>query len=404
MDTIVSPATALVPQAVGIVRLSGERSHEIAKKMINPPRLPEPGCFAFRQIINPLDKSIIDEGLVLCFQKPHSFTGEDSIEFQVHGSPAVLDMITNIAVSLGARKANPGEFSYRAFLFGKSSLPHLELANALANMSNLNQMGLGVFLATARKELEEIYSSIEAAISFPDDVSDNNSFKTGLNELLEKLISVRESCQIGDLPKVIIAGPPNAGKSTLFNHLMGFNRMVVSSKPGTTRDYVSSNVRLFDANVTLIDSPGLDDDSDDSGQQLTKTLIDSADLIIWLDPEASTNVSIEKNAILVQSKSDTRRIDDSKWMQLSTHKKYGIDQLIEKIKDHLPKKDYIATTRQTDILKKMINSLKRALCAPSVDMLSFDIRECLTLMSELDGIGVTEANLERIFSTFCIGK
>lgn len=402
MDTIVAPASALVTQAVGIVRLSGPQSHEIARLALAFPDLPEPSRFALRQIVDHNVNEVIDEGLVLVFKAPNSFTGEDAVEFQLHGSPSVLERLTNLLVSFGARLAKPGEFSFRAFLNGKATLSELETFNALTQSASQGK-GIGESLAKLRNELMAVLASVEASISFPTDtVGEEETVREKISDILILVSMLCDRSSKPGLPKIVLAGPQNAGKSTLFNRLVGFDRTVVSDVPGTTRDYVSAEAVICGKRVEIFDSPGFEDNSNDPGQLLAKKLMDSADVVVWMEPEPDS-ADENDNVLKVHSRFDEAK-KDSGWLQLSAVTGVGFDRLCAEIAVRIPKPEFLVTPRQKDMLQKLRDGLRQALDAPSFDALAFELNECVRIISELDGIGLSHETLSLIFSNFCIGK
>lgn len=389
-------------QAVGIVRLSGPQSHEIARLALAFSDLPEPGRFALRKITDSRCNEFIDEGLVLVFKAPNSFTGEDAVEFQLHGSPTVLERLTNLLVYFGARLALPGEFSFRAFLNGKATLTELETFNALTH-SSVQGKGIGESLAKVRNELMTLLASVEASISFPSDASgDGETVRSKISDILSLVSMLCDRSGKPGLPKIVLAGPQNAGKSTLFNRLVGFDRTVVSDIPGTTRDYVSAEAVLCGKRVEICDSPGFEENSNDAGQLLAKKLMDSADVVVWMEPEPNSE-NENGNAIKVHSRFDEARTD-SDWLQLSSVTGLGFDRLCSEIAERIPKPEFLVTPRQKDALMKLRDGLRQALDAPSFDVMAFELGDCARLLSQLDGIGLSQETLSLIFSNFCIGK
>ena len=401
MDTIVAQATAKISQAVGIIRLSGPKAYEISSKLVG--RLPEKGTFGFRFVFNPKTKEVIDSGLVLVFEAPNSFTGEDVVEFQLHGSPPILGRIEELLISLGAVRAAPGEFSLRAYLNGKSSLPELELANAIVQCGY--SKGIAKKLKELRQKLLEILVQVEASISFPVDVSlDENNLIKNIRILKIELRHLLSTSPKLGLLKIVIAGPQNAGKSTLFNYFIGFDRTVVSDVPGTTRDYIEASVKIDDRIVEIIDGPGLEDSlSTDVGQKLVRNLISNSNLILWLDPDC-VKPNIIGKVILIQSKSDQAIEKKNGWIQISVKNRTGLDKLEQLILNNLPTIEYAITNRQFEKLTEIESQLDQALKAQTIDLISFELHEVLKTLSELDGVGLSSETLSLIFSTFCIGK
>ncbi|MBP7732367.1 MAG: 50S ribosome-binding GTPase [Caldisericia bacterium] len=405
MDTIVSPASALVSQAVGIVRVSGKDAFELAAKLLKS-ELPSPGTFAFRDVFDPFTGNLVDSGLILTFKSPNSFTGEDVVEFQLHGSPAVLVEVSDAIEKLGARKAEPGEFSLRAFTNRKATLPELELANALSNLKSptSNNKGLTEMLVTWRNNLTTILAGIEAGISFPTDAqTDMDSIHSKVQAILSQIKTVLSSGKPGT-PTVTLAGVQNAGKSTLFNKLVGFQRVVVSNVAGTTRDFLSMEIDVGKKRILLFDGPGLETESDDSGQLLYKDFINSADLVVWVDPQGYKPEKYFNNAIFAKSKSDISVISESAWINICSKTGQGLDDLLKAIEMALPTQEFAITQRQYDLLKLLENSLKTSLEEKPEELVASDIQFALANLSQLDGIGLPDEILSSIFSSFCIGK
>lgn len=405
MDTIVSPASALVSQAVGIVRVSGKDAFKLAAMLLKS-ELPSPGTFAFRDVFNPNTGKLIDSGLVLTFKSPNSFTGEDVVEFQLHGSPAVLTQITDSIEKLGARKADPGEFSLRAFTNGKASLPELELANALSNLSSptSNNRGISEFLIQWRESLTNILAGIEAGISFPtDSQTDMDSVRTRVKVVLSQVKTVLSTGKPGT-PNVTLAGVQNAGKSTLFNKLVGFQRVVVSNIAGTTRDFLSMEIEVGKKRIQLFDGPGFESETDDSGQNLYKDFIQSADLVVWVDPYGCKPEKMFDKTIFAKSKSDMGTVNDSAWINICSKTGQGLNNLLDAIEAALPGQEYAITQRQYNLLKILENSLESSLEEKPEELVASDIQYALVNLSQLDGIGLSGELLSTIFSSFCIGK
>ena len=401
METIFAQATAPVPQAVGIIRISGDNAFAIAEKII-PAGLPDAGKFGFRDVASE-DGEKFDSGVVLVFKSPNSFTGEDVVEIQVHGSQAVIGKILFMLGKLGARQAKPGEFSMRAFMNGKAGLADLELANALTSSTDASK-GLQPQLEEIRNDLLFIISSLEASISFPNDVSNEDSAKKQTTNLLFKIKSLLGSCSKPGLPRVVLAGPQNAGKSTLFNFILGFERTVTSDTAGTTRDWVPQTTKIAGRTVELVDGPGLNGSSD-AGQSSFRKLFDSADCIVWLDPSTVRPGFADGRFLMVQSQSDREGFPVQKgWLRVSGKYGLGIDELYKKILQVLGQKPFAATERQMSLLATIENSVASALECQTDDAMAFELSSAFQTMSELDGIGASQEVLESIFSSFCIGK
>jgi tRNA modification GTPase len=404
LDTIVSPASAPVSQAVGIVRVSGPKAFELSARLIRA-ELPKPGTFAFRDVVNPATGQIIDSGLVLVFKTPSSFTGEDVVEFQLHGSPAILEEVTALIVSFGARRAEAGEFSFRALANGKASLPELELANALSGLKTQGgNAGIADKLKNWRDRLTRILATIEAGISFPNDSqTDMTGIRNELVTIKDDVSSVIVAGKPG-MPKITLAGKQNAGKSTLFNRLLGFHRMVVSDVAGTTRDHLSEEIEINERCCLLFDGPGFEEESDDSGQTLYSGFVEVADVVVWVDPDGNPPEKTLKNAILVKSKSDVYKSRIDGWIEICAKTGDGLENLIDAISKALPSHDYAITQRQYDILKKLEEVLGQSVEDKPEELIASDLSYAVSILSELDGVGLSGDVLGTIFSSFCIGK
>lgn len=403
MDTIVSPASAPVAQAVGIVRVSGGKAFEVASKLLRT-SLPEPGTFAFRDIYS-LDGKLIDSGLVLVFKSPASFTGEDVVEFQLHGSPAVLEKTTSEIEKLGVRRANAGEFSFRAWVNGKASLPELELANALSNLRPTEgNKSISLLLDGWRAKLTGILAEIEAGISFPtDSQTDIASIHKRLDQVKTEISKIAREGKPG-IPKIALAGRQNAGKSTLFNRLLGYERTVVSEVPGTTRDHLSIEINLEGNPVQLFDGPGFEVESDDRGQRLYSGFVATADLAVWVDPDALPPEHDFEKIILVKSKSDISNVDSPEWINVCAKTGKGLDDLVKAIVDALPSREHAVTSRQHELIAKLEKSVLDSLSTETDELIASELQVAVGLLSELDGVGLQGDVLNSIFSTFCIGK
>jgi len=403
LDTIVSPASAPVSQAVGIVRVSGGKAFEVSSKLLRA-GLPEPGTFAFRDVFA-LDGRLIDSGLVLVFKSPASFTGEDVVEFQLHGSPAVLEDVTSEIEKLGVRRANAGEFSFRAWINGKSSLPELELANALSNLRPAEgNKSISLLLGGWRTKLTAILAELEAAISFPtDSETDITSIHKRLNLIKDEISTIAGEGRPG-IPRVALAGRQNAGKSTLFNRLLGYERTVVSEVPGTTRDHLSIEVSLGGKPVQLFDGPGFEFESDDRGQKLYSGFVANADLVVWVDPDALPPEHFFERIILVKSKSDIIESNTTGWINVCAKSGKGIDDLVKAIVSALPSREHAITPRQFELIKRLESSVLNALQTSVDELIASELQTAVGLLTELDGVGLQGDVLNSIFSTFCIGK
>lgn len=281
-ETIVAVATPPGRGGVGILRLSGPQAYSIAISLNGnktlQPRLATFCSFYSCSHSNEEEISVVDQGIMIYFKQPHSFTGEDVVEIQAHGSPVVLDMLTKECVHLGARLARPGEFSERAFLNDKIDLTQAEAIADLIQASSQTAAKMafkslqGEFsskIAQLNEQIIHLRLYVEAAIDFPEEeidfLNDGNVAQL-LQNLLDKLDAIRSQANQGVILReglsVVIAGRPNAGKSTLINCLAGRDVAIVTEIAGTTRDVMREHILLDDIPLHIIDTAGLRDSDD----------------------------------------------------------------------------------------------------------------------------------------------
>ena len=297
-DTIAAIATPPGRGGIGIVRISGPSAVDIARNMLGV--LPQPRiaqCTTFRDA----QVCVIDVGLALYFAAPHSFTGEDVLELQGHGGPVVMDRLLKRVVELGARLARPGEFSQRAFLNGKMDLAEAEAIADLIDSSSEHAARLAVrslqgefsrCVQALLQQLIHLRAYVESAIDFPDEEIDflsEGQVGTRLGEVIAQLQAALNSARQGSLVRegmtVVIAGQPNAGKSTLLNALAGHDLAIVAEIPGTTRDVLRAEIDLDGLPLHIIDTAGLRDSVDPvelEGMRRAWQQIEQADRILLL--------------------------------------------------------------------------------------------------------------------------
>ncbi len=437
-DTITAIATPLGTGGVGVIRISGDNCFEIIDKMFSKHNL-EAGKIAHGWILD--GEKRVDEVLVLPFRKPHSYTGEDVIEIHCHGGVNVVKNILDLTIKNGARMAERGEFTKRAFLNKKMDLSqaeavadliHAKTRNfAMQSAKNLSGV-LRDKVCEIKGQIFETLSRIVAGIDFPEDVAEPEysylieSFEKSLSEIDNILECARSSNILRQGIKVAIVGRPNVGKSSLFNSLLNVNRAIVTDIAGTTRDVIKETLDL-DVAVTLIDTAGIRDCEDvgkveEIGIEFSKQSVDEADLVIFLY-DASAGLTDDDKEIYelvknklhleVANKCDLiEKREDGKFY-ISTKTGEGINELREQIKQKvcdfsLEDTEYITNERQVDCLKKCRESLIRALEAAKIgelqDLISIDLKSALLFLDEITGEVITDDILNNIFDHFCIGK
>ncbi len=445
-DTIVANATALVPSGVAIVRISGKDALKIGTSLFSKKANITPRKAYFGKVLD-RQGNVLDEGLLLYFKAPHSFTGEDVVELHLHGSVPVVKKVIEEAINLGARLAEPGEFTKRAFLHGKIDLVQAEAIAQLIEAKtekasraalNLLEGKLSSQIKQLRDKLIEVEGLIEAELNFPEDVEEIElqQIQTTLKEVLDKIEELLKTYKRGKLLsegiKLAIVGRPNVGKSSLFNALVGYERAIVSDIKGTTRDFIEEEFSIRGYPVKLIDTAGIreaEDKIEKLGIEKAKEKINEADIVIFVfdasegltdeDLKILENVK-DKNPIIVGNKIDLG-IAESKIKDyyndvifVSTKTKEGLKNLEDEIINRLGLLDNIDTDvyinlRHQEALQKakqILENLYQNLdyYENQKELIMLDIREANYHLKEILGEIHTEDVLGKIFSSFCIGK
>ncbi|WP_131778339.1 tRNA uridine-5-carboxymethylaminomethyl(34) synthesis GTPase MnmE [Legionella bozemanae] len=451
-ETIVAIATPPGRGGVGIIRLSGPEAYTIAyslngNKPLTPRRAAFCSFYSFsEQVLSPQPDALIDQGIMIYFKAPHSFTGEDVVEIQAHGSPVVLDMLIKACIHLGARMARPGEFSERAFLNDKIDLTQAEAIADLIQASSQTaaRMALKSLQGEFSNKINQLNEKIiylrlyvEAAIDFPEEEIDFlNDGKVAhlLQNILIELDEIRAQANQGVILReglsVVIAGRPNAGKSTLINCLAGRDVAIVTEIAGTTRDVMREHILLDDIPLHIIDTAGLRD-SDDlvekegikrAWQELKKAdcvllVVDVNDLEHhhYLTKEIKAALPQEVPIITIFNKIDTL----SRSAQIQNHTIYlsaksgegidGLKQVIKQVVGYQPNEGhFLARRRHLHALDEAKNLLvigqQQLTVHRAGELLAEDLRRAHQSLCEITGEFSSDDLLGRIFSSFCIGK
>jgi tRNA modification GTPase len=445
-DTIVANATPLMPSAVSIIRISGEKAFDIGKKLSNKKSDIKERTAYFSKIFD-RNNEVIDEGLVLFFKSPKSFTGEDVVEIQTHGSVPVVKKIISEAIYYGARFAEPGEFTKRAFLNGKIDLTQAEAIAQLIEAKsekaskaavNILEGKLNKKINNLKNQLMELISLIEAELNFPEDVEeiDFDLIKTNLidvsNQINDLLKTYKKGQIIREGIRLAIVGRPNVGKSSLFNSFIGYERAIVSEIKGTTRDFIEESLIIQGVPVKLLDTAGIrktEDKIENLGIKLAKDKIKEADIVIFVFDvyEGLTKEDLEiyeeikyKNPIVVGNKIDLHldKINEKYYFKdiifLSSKTLQGFDKLENEISKRVGLLEYhddeiFINLRHFEILKQADEKIKKIIenlqnYEEFKEILILEIQEIEKLLKEIIGEITTEDILGNIFSNFCIGK
>jgi tRNA modification GTPase len=444
-DTIVAIATPPGRGGIGVVRISGSTAVTIAGRMLRLHGALEPRHATFCEFIDH-DGSVVDQVIATFFQAPNSYTAEDTVEISCHGSPVVLRYCVERAVREGARPAEPGEFTLRAYVNGRIDLPRAEAVRDLIDATTLYQARVAVRqiegsisrrIAPLKDQLLELIALLEAGIDFAEDDVDVAS----ADEILRRLTAIRagtdhlvRSFAYGKLVHsgitLAIAGRPNVGKSSLFNRLLEQDRAIVTEVPGTTRDTVSETAAIGGIPVKLVDTAGIR-----VGQDVVETLgiersyraIADADLTIvlfdasegWLpDDDAILQKATRAGVhLLVANKCDKEVHPDTpkSALRVSALTGAGIDKLRDAILSAVspesgiePESGFITSLRHEQLLRESLEALDNASAAVRNqiphEMLLLDLYAALRPIDAITGATTADDILNRIFSTFCIGK
>lgn len=437
-DTIAAIATPVGTGGVGVIRISGEKSFDIINKIFSKQNL-EAGKIFHGWVVDG-DKKI-DEVIVLPFKNPNSYTGEDIIEIHCHGGVNVIRNILELVLKNGARMAERGEFTKRAFLNKKMDLSQAEAVADLihsktkdfAKQSVKNLSGvLSEKIKEIHQDIFNVLSKIIAGIDFPEDVAEPsyefliNEFENAIKKIDEILSSANSSNVMRQGIKIAIVGKPNVGKSSLFNTLLNMERAIVTDVAGTTRDVLKETLD-WDVAITLIDTAGIRDNEEvgkveEIGIEYSKQSVGEADLILFLydaskgmedDDKTIFDMVKNKNHIIIANKADLTEIRKSDEFYLSTVTKEGLDELKTKIKEKacnfsLEDTEFVTNNRQQDCLNKSRESLLLALNSAKEhqlqDLISIDVKSALLYLDEITGEVITDDILNNIFDHFCIGK
>ncbi|WP_100157785.1 tRNA uridine-5-carboxymethylaminomethyl(34) synthesis GTPase MnmE [Proteus columbae] len=450
-DTIVAQATPPGRGGVGILRVSGPKAALVAQTVLG--KLPKPRYADYLPFRND-DNSVLDQGIALFFPNPNSFTGEDVLELQGHGGPVILDLLLKRILQIpGVRIANPGEFSERAFLNDKLDLAQAEAIADLIDASSeqaarsaINSLQ-GAFSSHINEMVESLTHLriyVEAAIDFPDEEIDflsDGIIEGKLNAVIEELDDVRAQARQGSLlregMKVVIAGRPNAGKSSLLNALAGREAAIVTDIAGTTRDVLREHIHIDGMPLHIIDTAGLREASDEVeriGIERAWKEIEQADRVLFMVDSTTTDATTPEDiwpefmarlpntlpVTVIRNKSDLTGENveitaqgNYPMIRLSARDGMGIELLRSHLKEAMgfnsnTEGGFLARRRHLQALNTAAEHLQQGheqlVYAKSGELLAEELRLAQQALSEITGEFTSDDLLGRIFSSFCIGK
>jgi tRNA modification GTPase len=423
-DTIFALSSGRPPAAISVIRISGVRAHAAGEAIAGT--LPEPRAAAVRELRHPASGELLDEALVLRFDSPASSTGEDIMEFQCHGGRAIVDALLSALGEIeGLREAQPGEFTRRAFENGRIDLTEAEgLADLIEAETEsqrkaalaLAEGGLKKQIAKWQQQLLGLSAQAERAIDYDED-------DLAIDPALIRDCSVLEAelCQWLDRPRieplkdgvlVVVAGPPNAGKSSLINTIVGEDRVIVTDIPGTTRDHVEVPLSLGGVPIRLTDTAGLrqaEDQVEAIGVERAGGLLKAADVVVWLgDPGDAPE---HPRLINVHMKSDLpdRSKSPAGSIRASSVSSEGIADLLERVealaRSVLPGEDAIALNRRQAVhLAEAAEALSSAATDRDIVLIAESLRQARSAFDRLTGRAGVEDVLDALFGRFCLGK
>jgi len=425
MKTIVGIATPMGFGGVGILRLSGADALSITAKMFNRPLKPR---YATLGVLT--GDNFTDTVLAIYFPAPHSFTGEDVVEIQAHGGWHLMDRIMQTAIKHGATPAEPGEFTRIAVLNNKMTLNQaessLELINAesdaeLQNAARLMAGELEKQVSSIEQDLIDARALIDAYLDYPEDLDSPELPMTQINRAKASIDQLLTTANHGQMIKnginVCLIGCPNAGKSSLFNALIGDNRSIVTDIAGTTTDTISEKITYQGIKINLIDTAGIRENAtsiiEEHGIARAKSIIQEADILLVI-VDATTREMVDypkdKKHLIVYNKSDLCPDIPNDGIAVSAKTGKNIELILKSIVEMATKTAptgsmiYITNERQTNLLRQAQNLLAEINPHAPLDQISANITLALSYIGKITGTDIDERTLDEIFSKFCLGK
>ena len=456
-DTISAVATALGEGSIGIIRISGEKALSIGEKIFQAASNKNLSAYPVNTLVYghvyDLDGSLVDEVLAVYMKAPRSYTAEDVVELQCHGGIQSLKKILQLTYQVGARPAEPGEFTKRAFLNGRIDLTQAEAVmdiiqskseQGLKLAARQQQGQLAKELRKLRKALVDVIVNLEAVIDYPEEDIEDVTYGKVSDTLaltcseIEKLLSHAHTGKIlREGLRTVIVGRPNVGKSSLLNALLHEERAIVSEYAGTTRDIIEEQLLIDGVPLVLADTAGIhstEDYVEKIGVERSLKLMQDAELVVCVidgseglnqEDEEILQAAEEKACVIIVNKSDLMQLADitalenrfgkERVLSLSAKTLAGVEEFSLWLKDYVYGKEgalgdgiYVQNARHENLLREALRSLEDALLAAEnilpYDCIVIDVRNAIDMLGEITGDTVQDEIINEIFSRFCIGK
>ena len=456
-DTIVALATGDIKSALAIIRISGSIAKNVVSSVFftkNRKSIELEDRKIYHGYICDNDKKL-DEVILYYLKAPHTYTGEDTVEISTHGNPLIVRQIINLLLSKGIRLADKGEFTYRAFINGKMDLSEAEAVNELINSSNSKSVELALNslqgslsnqIKKIKQDLTTLFAYLEVSLDYPQEDIDfltRQQKKENMQNIVSQIDNLISSYSLSKLIvngiKIAIVGKPNAGKSSILNSILGYQRSIVTDIAGTTTDTIEETVEYKGVNFTIIDTAGIRYHTNNTiekiGQERSKSSIETADIILWIvdssiylddnDKQIANLLKDKQNkTIVILNKSDLQQktssnelkniIETNEFINFSTVNKTPIENILNKIFELMNLKDIeknstiLLNTRQYNLICKIKEQLNNILelinKGDSDEIVSFETQNALNSLNEILGIDAKEDILHTVFSKFCVGK